>query len=153
MRKKWVLIKKDNNDEKKEEKWSKETEEKTQRKKISVLFNKLLQYFPLFYYKLGMVMGVGGGGGGQSMESLSLTRMILFYFIFVPPYMMGKTFLPHPRPLGPHKTPPHPIKLYFLLICPTINTIFLIKPISLIKICLKLQLNLSHQIKSIFRKN
>ena len=60
MRKKWILLKKDNKEEKKEEKWSKETEERTQRKKISVLFNKLLQYFPLFYYKLGMTMGWGG---------------------------------------------------------------------------------------------
>ena len=53
-------------------------------------------------------------------------------------------------PLG---ASPHPVKLYFLLICPTTNTIFLMKPISLIKVYLKLQLNLSYQIKSIFRKN
>ena len=47
--------------------------------------------------------------------------------------------LPHPRPLGPRETLPHPVKLYFfLLICPTTNTIFLMKPISLIKIYLKL---------------
>ena len=58
--------------------------------------------------------------------------------------------LPHPHPLGPCEAPPHPVKLYFLLIFP--STIFLMKPISLIKIYLKLQLNLSHQIKSIFRK-
>ena len=60
--------------------------------------------------------------------------------------MTGKTFSPHPHPLGPRKAPPHPIKLYFLLICLTISIIFLMKPISLIKIYLKLQLNLSHQI-------
>ena len=70
-----------------------------------------------------------------------------------PLHMMGKTFSPHPCPLGPHETPSHPIKFYFLLICPTTSGIFLIKPILLIKIYLKLQLNLSHQIKSIFRKN
>ena len=79
-------------------------------------------------------------------------RMILSSPILTSPRMMRKTFLPHPRPLGPREAPPHPIKLYFLLICPTISTNFLIKPISLIKIYLKLQLNLSHQIKSIFRK-
>ena len=67
--------------------------------------------------------------------------------------MTGKTFLPHPRPLGPGEAPPHPVKLNFLLIFPITNTIFLMKPISLIKIYLKLQLNLSYQIKSIFRKN
>ena len=60
-------------------------------------------------------------------------------------------------------TPPHgarlkscsgPIKLYFLLICPTnITFFFLIKHVSLIKIYLKLQLNLSYQIKLIFSKN
>ena len=72
--------------------------------------------------------------------------------------------LPHPRlilhdrenfltPSLPLGAPPHPIKLYFLLIFPTTSTIFLMKPISLIKIYLKLQLNLSHQIKLIFRKN
>ena len=70
-----------------------------------------------------------------------------------PPRMTGKILLPHPRPLGPCKTPPHLVKLYFLLICLTTSKFFLMKPISLIKIYLKLQLNLSHQIKSIFRKN
>ena len=67
--------------------------------------------------------------------------------------------LPHPRP-APHDgenflipSLPHPIKLYELLICPTNSTnFFLMKPISLIKIYLKLQLNLSNQIKSIFTK-
>ena len=61
--------------------------------------------------------------------------------------------LPHPRPLGPREALPHLVKLYFLLICPTTSIIFLMKPISLIKIYLKLQLNLSYQINSIFRKN
>ena len=70
-----------------------------------------------------------------------------------PPHMMEKLFLPHLQPLGPHEAPPHPIKFYFLLICPTTSTISLMKPISLIKIYLKLQLNLSHKIKPIFRKN
>ena len=56
--------------------------------------------------------------------------------------MTGKAFSPHPRPLGPHETPSHPVKLYFLLICTMTSTIFLMKPISLIKIYFKLQLNL-----------
>ena len=86
------------------------------------------------------------------MGSLSPPRMVLSYPIPAPPRMTGNTFSPHPRPLGPHEAPPHPVKLYFLLLCPTTSTIFLMKPISLIKIYLKLQLNLSHQIKLIFRK-
>ena len=69
------------------------------------------------------------------------------------PHMTKKIFLPHLQPLGPCEAPPHPVKFYFLLICPTTSTIFLMKPILLIKIYLKLQLNLSYQIKSIFRKN
>ena len=40
----------------------------------------------------------------------------------------------HPHPLGPRKAPFHPVKLYFLLICPKTSTIFLMKPISLINI-------------------
>ena len=70
-----------------------------------------------------------------------------------PPRMTGKISLPHPRLLGPREASPHFIKLYFLLICVIVSIIFLMKPISLIKIYLKLQLNLSHQIKLIFRKN
>ena len=90
---------------------------------------------------VGMAMGRGGAEGWGLRPRPAL------------PCMTGKTFSPHPHPLGPREAPPHPVKLYFLLICPTISTIFLMKPISLIKIYLKLQLNLSYQIKSIFRKN
>ena len=79
-------------------------------------------------------------------------RPAWFYLAPSPPRMTGNTFSPHPRPVGPHEAPPHPVKLYFLLICLTTSTIFLMKHISLIKIYLILQLNLSHQIKSIFRK-
>ena len=93
-----------------------------------------------------------GAGRGQRMGSLSPPRMVLSCLIPISPRMMGKTFSSHPRPLGPRETPPHPVKLYILLIFPTISTIYLMKPISLIKIYLKLQLNLSHQIKLIFRK-
>ena len=89
-----------------------------------------------------MAIGRGGDGDGQGRRMGSSS----------PPRMMGKTFSPHTRPLGPREAPPHPVKLYFLLICPTASTIILMKPISLIKIYWKLQLNLSHQIKSILRK-
>ena len=89
-----------------------------------------------------------GAGRGRRMESSSHPA----WFYLAPPRMTEKTFSPHPYPLGPREALPLPIKLYFLLICPTISTNFLIKPISLIKIYLKLQQNLSHQIKSIFTK-
>ena len=75
------------------------------------------------------------------------------WFRLTHPCMMGKIFLPHPRPLEPHKLLPHFVKLYFLLICQQLLQLFLIKFISLIKIYLKLPINLSHQIKLIFSKN
>ena len=52
--------------------------------------------------------------------------------------MTEKTFSSHPRPSGPHEVSLHLEKLYFLLICSTTGTIFLMKPISLIRIYLKL---------------
>ena len=95
-----------------------------------------------------------GNGAGQvrRIGSSPPPGKILSCSISCPTPHDEKNFLPHPCPLGPRETPPHPVKLYFLLICPTISTFFLMKPISLLKIYLKLQLNLSHQIKSIFRK-
>ena len=91
-----------------------------------------------------------GTGRGQRMGLLSLPQhgFVLSY----PCHAShdGEKFLtPSASSLG---APPHLVKLYFLLIFPTTSIIFLMKPISLIKIYLKLQLNLSHQIKSIFRK-
>ena len=94
-----------------------------------------------------------GARRGQRMGYSSPPRMVLSCFIPVPARMTRKTFSPHPSLLGPSEAPPHLVKLYFLLICPKISTIFLMKSISLIKIYLKLQLNLSHQIKLIFIKN
>ena len=88
-----------------------------------------------------------GGTGPKNMEFSSLPYMILSYPILALSRIMGKTFSPHPRLLGPRKAPLHPVKLYFLLICPRTSTIFSMKPISLIKIYLKLQLNISFQIK------
>ena len=102
----------------------------------------------------------GGGGtrwGWRMGSSSPPPPMVLSCSIPAPPRPTphdGENFLtPSLPPLRPHKVPPYTVKLYFLLICPTISTIFLMKPISLIKIYLKLQLNLSHQMKSIFRKN
>ena len=79
--------------------------------------------------------------------------LILHGFVLPHPHPVqhdGENFLTPSLPFG---APPQPVKLHFLLICPTTSTIFLMKPISLMQIHLKLQLNLSHQIKSIFRKN
>ena len=98
-------------------------------------------------------MAMGRVGRGRRMGSSSSPRMVLSYLIPTSPRMTRKTLSPHPRSLGPRETPSHPVKLYFLLICLATSTIFLMKSISLIKIYLKLQLNLSHQIKSIYRKN
>ena len=67
--------------------------------------------------------------------------------------MTEKIFLPYPRHLGPCETPLHLVKLYVLLIYPQLLQLFLRKPISLIKMYLKLKINLSHQIKLIFGKN
>ena len=92
-------------------------------------------------------------GQGRKMGFSSLSCMVLSCSIPCLPCKTRKTFSPHLRPLRHHEATPNSVKLYFLLIYPTISTIFLMKPISLIKIYLKLQLNLSHQIKSIFRKN
>ena len=107
--------------------------------------------------QLGMAIRRGGVGRGEA-EGWDLRPPPPWFCLTPSPPRPtshdGKNFLtPSLPPLRPHKVPPYTVKLYFLLICPTISTIFLMKPISLIKIYLKLQLNLSHQIKSIFRKN
>ena len=93
-----------------------------------------------------MTSSRNGNGAEQvrRMVSSPSPYMVLFYPIPSPPLMIGKIFLPHPRPLGPHEAPTHPEKLYYLLIYPQLLQLFLIKPISLIKIYLKLKINLSH---------
>ena len=108
--------------------------------------------FSIFAYKayIGMAMGQDG----SERWDLCL-RLAWFFFIpsLPPSYMTVKIFLSHPCPLESYETPPHPVKLNFLLICPQLLHLFLIKPISLIKIYLKLKINLSYQIKLIFSKN
>jgi len=87
------------------------------------------------------------------MGSLFLPHMVLSCPISAPLHMTEKIFLSHPHPLEPKEALSHPVKLYFLLIYPfNYYNFFLIKPVSLIKIYLKLQLNLFHQIKLIFSK-
>ena len=90
---------------------------------------------------VGIAMGRGGA------EGWSLHPCPVWFCLAHPcptPYDWENFLTPSP----PLRTPPHHVKLYFLLICPTTSTIFLMKHISLIKIYWKLQLNLSHQIKS-----
>ena len=65
-----------------------------------------------------------GSGRGWRMGSSSPPRMVLSCPIPALLRMMGKTFSPYPYPLGPRETPPYPVKLYFLLIFPTTNTVF-----------------------------
>ena len=94
-----------------------------------------------------------GVGQVRSMESFPSPCMILSYPIPALPRMMGKIFLLYPCPLSPYKTLPYLVKLYFLSIYPQLLQLFLIKPVLLIKIYLKLQIILFHQIKLIFSKN
>ena len=91
--------------------------------------------------QLGMAIGRGGAGQGEA-EGWDLRPppppMVLSCSIPASPRPAphdGENFLtPSPPPLRPRKVPPYIVKLYFLLICPIISTIFLMKPISLIKI-------------------
>ena len=120
---------------------------------LVVPWSLIIEHYSSLLRKLTSRDG-NGAGRGQRMKSSPPPCMVLFYPIPTPSLscMMGEIFLPYPRPLEPHEAPSHPAKLYFLLICPQFLIFFLIKPISLIKIYLKLQINLSHQIKLIFSK-
>ena len=64
-----------------------------------------------------MAMGRGGAEGWGLCPRPA-------WFCLAPPCMTGKTFLPHPHPLGPGEALSLFIKLYFLLICPITSTIF-----------------------------
>ena len=102
------------------------------------------------YLLVGMTMG---WDGVESKDGVFVPALLGFVLLYPRPILHdGENFLTPSLPLGPRKSLPHFVKLYILLICLTISTIFLMKLILLIKIYLKLQLNLSHQIKSIFRK-
>ena len=98
----------------------------------------------------GVGMAMGEAGPKDRIFTLVLHGFVLSHSHFT--LHDGENFLVPSLPL---RTLPHPVKFYFLLICLTTRTFFFkkIKLISSIKIYLKLQLNLSHQIKLIFSKN
>ena len=95
--------------------------------------------------------------GRSGAKGRGLRARPIWFFCLAPflPHLYDKgNFLTPFLPLrGPHEASTHHVKLYFLLICPTTITIFLIKYVSLMKIYLKLKLNLSNQIKLFFSKN
>ena len=105
----------------------------------------------LGFLGLGMAMGRGKSEGWGLYP-----RSTWFYFTPSSPHLSPhdrEIFFPHSRPLGPSENPSYPVKLYYLFIFSLLLQLFLIKKISLIKIYMKLQINLSHQIKLIFSKN
>ena len=95
-------------------------------------------------------------GQVQTIGSSSSPCMVLSYPISAPPYSAShdrENFLTSFPPFGTLRSPIPSYKTLFLINLLTIITIFFfIKPISLIKIYLKLQINLSYQIKLNFRK-
>ena len=95
--------------------------------------------------KLGMAMGQG------EFEGCAPHGFVLLHSRFAP--HDGKNFLAPSPPLGAYEALPQLVKLYFLLIYQQLLQLFLIKAVSLINIYLKLQINLSYQIKLIFSKN
>ena len=105
-----------------------------------------------------MVASRDGNGVGRvwRMRPLPLSRMVLSCLIPTSPRMTGKIFLPHPRPLGPHKAPPHltsPCKTLLLVNLLTTITIVFNKTYFVSKNILEITINLSYQIKLIFSKN
>ena len=66
---------------------------------------------------VGMAMGRGGAGPKDGVFTPALHGFFLPHPR--PATHDGENFLPHPR-----EAPPHPVKLYFLLIFPTTITIF-----------------------------
>ena len=96
-------------------------------------------------------------GRVQTIGSSSSLCMVLSYPIFAPPYPAShdrKNFLTSFPPLGTPWSPIPSYKTLFLInLLTSITIFFFIKPISLIKIYLKLQINLSYQIKLNFSKN
>ena len=67
-------------------------------------------------------MGYRDGNGAGSKDGIFIPaphNVVLFHSRLVP--HDGENFLTPFPPLG---APPHPVKLYFLLICSTISTIF-----------------------------
>ena len=110
-------------------------------------------YYPNTLVVVAFVKGWQWGEAGLKDEVFApaLHGFVLFHSRPTP--HNRKNFPAPSPPLGPRKSSSYPVKLYFLLICLQLLQLFLIKLDSLIKIYLKLQISLSHQIKQIFSKN
>ena len=79
--------------------------------------------FHYFLVLVGDVLTVKKNGKRESLVSALHGSFVLLYSHLASP-IEGKIFLSHSYPLGPHEVPTHPVKLYFLLICPATITIF-----------------------------
>ena len=88
-------------------------------------------------------MAIWGGEGGWSPKD----------GVFAPVPHDRKNFLAPSLPFRVLWSPTPPYKTLLLVNLPTTIIIVLIKHVLLIKIYLKIQINLSHQIKLIFSKN
>ena len=121
---------------------------------LSMIFesNETSKFQP---YKYGLVIGWGEAKGWVLHPYLCPRPpcIVLSCLVSTPLCILGKIFSPHPCPLELREAPSHPVKYYFLLIWPQLLQIFLIKQVLFIKIYLKLQINLFHQIIPIFSKN
>ena len=113
------------------------------------IFFRLLEYIPCatwHFFLQGFLVGMvilGGGGRGVDRTKRWSLHFCLTWFCFAPFPHDKKNFMLHPCPLRTLRI--YLVKLYFLLICSIIITIFFFnKTCFIIKIYLKLQLNLSH---------
>ena len=79
--------------------------------------------FSLFFGFGGRVLKVKKNGKRESLVSALHGSFVLLYS-HLASSIEGKIFLSHSYPLGPHEAATHPVKLYFLLICPATITIF-----------------------------
>ena len=121
---------------------------------LSMIFesNETSKFQP---YKYGLAIG-WGEAKGWVLHPYLCPSPTLYSFVLPrlhPTLHAGKNFLAPSLPLGASRNPSHLVKYYFLLIWPQLLQIFLIKHVLFIKIYLKLQINLFHQIILIFSKN
>ena len=106
----------------------------------------------VFFFQYNTIRDDNGAGWVQRMGSLPPPCMVLSYPSLLRPAWRGKFSCSFPAPWGLAKSRlPHKTLLFVNL--PTTIAIVFNKPIALIKIYLKLKINLSHQIKLIFSKN
>ena len=115
-----------------------------------------VSWVQIFYPTLPTTLYITDDNGGEAGPKDGVFAFASQDFVLPhlrPALHDGENFVVPSLPLGPCESLPHLVKLYFLLICPQLLQLFSIKPVSLIKIYLKLQINLSHQIKLIFSKN